>query len=75
MEGEGRDEPSPEQLRRDLEEKFNVQRAKMKELFLQKEGLLSSQWCGFGTITDSVVEAVCMCLVTVVEYGVGVANK
>lgn len=40
MEGvEDRDSPSPEQLRRDLEEEFNVQRAKMKELFLQKEGL------------------------------------
>ncbi|XP_068633139.1 early endosome antigen 1 isoform X4 [Battus philenor] len=28
---------SPETARRDLEEEFNVQRAKMKELFLQKE--------------------------------------
>lgn len=30
--------PSLEQTRRDLEEQFNVQRARMKELFLQKEG-------------------------------------
>ncbi|XP_013170289.1 PREDICTED: rab GTPase-binding effector protein 1 isoform X1 [Papilio xuthus] len=29
--------PSPDTLRRDLEEEFNIQRAKMKELFLQKE--------------------------------------
>ncbi|KAF9805417.1 hypothetical protein SFRURICE_018308 [Spodoptera frugiperda] len=29
--------PSPDQTRRLLEEEFNVQRAKMKELFLQKE--------------------------------------
>ncbi|XP_052753214.1 rab GTPase-binding effector protein 1 [Galleria mellonella] len=29
--------PSPDQMRRELEEEFNVQRAKMKELFLQKE--------------------------------------
>lgn len=28
----------PGQVRRDLEEEFNMQRAKMKELFLQKEG-------------------------------------
>ncbi|XP_059047634.1 rab GTPase-binding effector protein 1 [Achroia grisella] len=28
---------SPDQMRRELEEEFNVQRAKMKELFLQKE--------------------------------------
>lgn len=33
--------PSPDQTRRLLEEEFNVQRAKMKELFLQKEGSLS----------------------------------
>ncbi|XP_075978365.1 rab GTPase-binding effector protein rabaptin-5 [Anticarsia gemmatalis] len=29
--------PAPDQARRSLEEEFNVQRAKMKELFLQKE--------------------------------------
>ncbi|KAH9644936.1 hypothetical protein HF086_010144 [Spodoptera exigua] len=29
--------PSPDETRRLLEEEFNVQRAKMKELFLQKE--------------------------------------
>lgn len=33
--------PAPDQARRLLEEEFNVQRAKMKELFLQKEGSLS----------------------------------
>ncbi|KPJ15453.1 Rab GTPase-binding effector protein 1 [Papilio machaon] len=29
--------PSPDTARRELEEEFNIQRAKMKELFLQKE--------------------------------------
>ncbi|CAH0715232.1 unnamed protein product, partial [Brenthis ino] len=33
----GKDSAVPGQGRRDLEEEFNVQRAKMKELFLQKE--------------------------------------
>lgn len=33
--------PAPDEARRLLEEEFNVQRAKMKELFLQKEGSLS----------------------------------
>jgi hypothetical protein len=37
--GGGRASTSPDQMRRELEEEFNVQRAKMKELFLQKEGL------------------------------------
>ncbi|KAJ2938033.1 hypothetical protein O0L34_g14487 [Tuta absoluta] len=38
VEGESdRGSPSTEQLRRELEEQFNVQRARMKELFLQKE--------------------------------------
>lgn len=36
----GRPGSSPDQIRRGLEEEFNVQRAKMKELFLQKEGSL-----------------------------------
>lgn len=40
VEGE-RNGPAPDQTRRLLEEEFNVQRAKMKELFLQKEGSLS----------------------------------
>ncbi|XP_028175005.1 rab GTPase-binding effector protein 1 isoform X6 [Ostrinia furnacalis] len=34
---EGRPGSAPEQARRELEEEFNVQRARMKELFLQKE--------------------------------------
>lgn len=39
VEAGGEDSAVPGQGRRDLEEEFNVQRAKMKELFLQKEGL------------------------------------
>lgn len=35
-----RNGPSPDDTRRLLEEEFNIQRAKMKELFLQKEGSL-----------------------------------
>ncbi|CAH0398148.1 unnamed protein product [Chilo suppressalis] len=40
---EGVDGPassSPDQMRRELEEEFNVQRAKMKEIFLQKEEVM-----------------------------------
>lgn len=55
--------PSPDQTRRLLEEEFNVQRAKMKELFLQKEGSLSvissvgragvaQTWFWFGTLHE-----------------------
>lgn len=39
VEAGSEDDEIPVQARRKLEEEFNVQRAKMKELFLQKEGL------------------------------------
>ena len=39
VEARSEDGEAPVHARRELEEEFNVQRAKMKELFLQKEGL------------------------------------
>lgn len=43
---EGRPGSAQELARRDLEEEFNVQRARMKELFLQKEGSSKvPSWC------------------------------
>lgn len=38
-----------------MQEQFNVQRAKMKELFLQKEGLCQYIFCGEFEIIDSVL--------------------
>lgn len=39
VEGAGEcDDSTADQARREAEERFNIQRARMKELFLQKEG-------------------------------------